>query len=181
MDCQVCGSEWCWICGVDIDSPIHYCMYVPCSLINFILPLVSIPIFFRIIMIIFTLIFGLPVCLLMYGFFMPFKFAEWVRLTCCDYVNCYQSTTSGCDWCFQGLCFLLVVLPPLLVLTTIAIPCSLITFGVLIAPGYIIAFVSFVYMCIYSVQKKHIQAGYENKRTEAKKRFSSQYKEKNTP
>jgi hypothetical protein len=75
MDCQVCGSEWCWICGVDIDSPIHYCMYVPCSLINFILPLVSIPIFFRVIMIIFTLIFGLPFCLIMYGFFMPFKFA----------------------------------------------------------------------------------------------------------
>ena len=72
-------------------------------------------------------------------------------MNCCDYINCYQNTTDGCDWCFQGMAFIIVVLPPLLILIAFGIPCAVATFVVLIAPAYFIALVSFVYMIIYSV------------------------------
>ena len=102
------------------------------------------------------LLIGIPICLLVGGFALPFKVVEKIRLNCCDCVFSYQKCTSKCDWCIRGIVFIIIPLPLILILVVLGFPCCVITFVLLLVPGYICGLVSFINMAIWSCAKNKV-------------------------
>ena len=99
----------------------------------------------------------MPISILIKGFAIPFEIVSLIRESCCDFVNSYQNCMGECDWCIKGIMFLIVALPPLLILIALSIPTGFITLALLIVPGYLCAILSVFNMLIWSCKTRKIQ------------------------